>query len=75
MPPELFYVLLAYTVVRELWFHYTTHKLLNKLMSRSYFDFQTAEKQTKLSQAVKPRKPHPDFDAPDEDLGTLQGLG
>lgn len=34
---------LAYTFVRELFFLSTTHKLINKLMSRNYHEYKLAE--------------------------------
>jgi hypothetical protein len=40
---HILYALLAYCVVRELIFIYTVQKLVNKLMSRNYYDFKVSE--------------------------------
>lgn len=69
---HLIYILIGYMSVREIWFHYTTHKLVNKLMSRNYFDYRASEEQGKITQASS-QSPHLDLDPP-EDLGTLQGI-
>ena len=63
--------LVAYCLLREAYFLYTTHVLLNKLMSRNYHDYQIAQKQGKLME----QEPRPQFDEGiPEDLGTLQGI-
>lgn len=38
----------ALFVVREIVFQYSTHKLLNKLMSRNYHEFQISQKASKI---------------------------
>ena len=30
-------------MAREVWFFYVTHKLINKLMSKNYYDFKLSE--------------------------------
>lgn len=35
--------LIVYCVVRELFFLYSTHKLINKILSRSYYEYKMAE--------------------------------
>lgn len=64
--------LLAYTLIREVVFHLTTQRLINKLMSRDYRDYvysQTADfggKKTKpKEQEVPPR----------DDIGVLTDFG
>lgn len=49
---KAFYALLLYCAARELWFHYQTHKLLNKAMSQTYYDYRLAE-------TLKPAKVDP----------------
>lgn len=36
-------ILAVYTVARELFFHYTVQKLLNKAMSRSFHEYKVAD--------------------------------
>lgn len=38
-------VLGCYTIGREIFFHYSTHKLLDKLMSRNYSEYSFVKKQ------------------------------
>jgi hypothetical protein len=47
--PILFIVLLMYCLLREVVFWFNTQKLLNKLMSRSYFYFKTTQNLGKLN--------------------------
>lgn len=37
-------VLIGYLVVREIIFHYSTHKLLNKLMSKNYAEYKVSSR-------------------------------
>lgn len=61
---------MAYCVVREVYFMWQTNKLLNKLMSRNYYDFQVSD-QVGMEKPLQPiRMP----DVPFEDYGTLQGI-
>lgn len=65
-----FFVLLGVFVFRELFHAWQINKLLNKAMSRSFFEHE---------QALQIGKPRPtemkvDLDEP-EDLGALQGIG
>lgn len=43
-----FLILLAAFIARECFYQYTTHRLVNKLMSRSYFDFEQASNHATL---------------------------
>lgn len=64
-------ILLLYSLVREAYFIYSTQKLMNKLMSRNYQDFQMSEKSGKIN--PKPvRLPVPD-DEP-EDFSPLNDI-
>ena len=65
-----FYALLCFTLVRELFFMWQTHRLLNKAMSRSYFEHQQAQQMGK----VKISRAPPEDNDMEEDLGALQGI-
>ena len=60
-----FYGLLIYTLIREIVFWYASQKLLNKLMSRNYHEYQVGEAVTKtvrMNQPIKiPTEPVEDF--------------
>lgn len=67
-------------LLREVYHTWNTHKLLNKLMSRSYYDFQLAENSGKLEKTTPmPHQPTPedlDWDAQKLDMqGILEGIG
>ena len=65
-------LLLAYIVIRELVFLYSTHKLLNKLMSHNFHDY--TQSLTLAKEA--PQAPQIKIDDDEqEDLGTLHGIG
>lgn len=60
--------LIAYCLIREIFFLYSTQKLLNKLMSRNYNDYTSANKTSTDDKAT--------YKAPEEepeDLGLLTG--
>lgn len=62
--------LIAYCVVREFFFMYTVNKLVDKVMSRSYYDY-------KVSTEVGKQKPEQKFQLPPddaEDLGILNSF-
>ena len=40
MENNLIYFLIVYCLIREMFYTYTTHKLLNKIMSRNYHDYE-----------------------------------
>lgn len=44
MADKLLYGLCVYTVLREVYFMYSMHVLLNKCMSNSYYDYKKANK-------------------------------
>lgn len=58
-------------IARELYFHYLTHKLLNKIMSRDYADYRWADNSGKIN--TKP-KVKVDEGEP-EDFSILDGIG
>ena len=64
-------LLVLYIVGRESFFLYSTHKLVNKIMSHNYHDYQQ-------SAQVGKTKPQPAFKVQDDmedDLGILEGIG
>lgn len=69
---ETLIALAIFTIAREVYFQYTINKLINKLMSRNYLDYE-------MSQSAPNRtKPKPSVKATasvDEDLGVLSGIG
>ena len=64
-------LLLGYILIREFMYYHHTHKLLNKLMSRNYQEYQ-------FSQAIKPEEPKPFepvvIEENDQDFARLRGL-
>lgn len=70
-PVPLFIALVFYTLAREVIFWVTTQRLINKIMSRNYHEFQMAEKASKLEETPPSRS---DLD-PNEDFGRLSDLG
>jgi hypothetical protein len=64
-----FFSLLLLMMIREVLWMWTTQKLLNKAMSRSYHEYQVAEN------VCKPREDKIKVDDDlREDLGSLQGI-
>ena len=63
--------LLVFIAIRETFFLITTHRLINKIMSTNYRDFQLSSNPGRMDTEVKPK-----FDDPqdDEDLGSLTGI-
>ncbi len=59
--------LVGYCLVRECIYLYTTHKLVNKIMSRSFHEYQLANKAGKIEKT----KVTSVDNTPDEDLGIL----
>lgn len=57
--------------VRELYFLYSTHKLLNKLMSRNYFEYQTASGLGASKESPATNR----SEDMEEDFGSLNGIG
>jgi len=66
---SLVVTLLIYCFVREIFFLYSTQKLLNKLMSRNYNDY-TAANRTTTDQVATYKGPEEE----PEDLGPLTGF-
>lgn len=62
-------LLLIAFLAREVWFHYATNRLLDKLMSRNYYDYQVSSKAGKIEEPPKPFKL--DDEEPEEDLGRI----
>lgn len=67
---QIILFLIFYIFVREVFFLYSTQKFVNKIMSRSYYEYQ----QSKQIEPVQPPVRKFDNDEP-EDLGTLEGFG
>lgn len=57
---SLISVLLIYSVLREVVFWVTTHRLLNKLMSRSFHEYQMGNNVGKIEDQVTPLNPFAD---------------
>lgn len=59
MITTLLFLLAGYIVVREIFFMYTTNKLINKLMSRNYHEYKAAETidQKPVNQFIQPEDP------------------
>ena len=70
MEDKIIYGLVGYCLLRELFYLYSVQKLVNKLMSRSYYEYNQAVK-------FEPQKPQMKFKEEDEveDLGVLSGIG
>lgn len=63
--------LFVYIAVREIFFMYSTHKLVNKIMSHSFYDYQ---KSVQAGKPVPEKMVIKDLDE-GEDFGALQGFG
>lgn len=59
--------LLIFIALREIWFSYSTNKLLNKLMSRDYQSYTQSEKKPEVHKVFLNQDP-------EEDLGPLDGF-
>lgn len=66
--------LFAVILIQQVWHHYTIQKLINKLMSRNYHEYQLAENVNKSLNSENKFISSADGDIP-EDLGVLQGFG
>ena len=64
--------LLVFILLREIWNAYVMHRMVSKIMSRNYSDFQYAEKVGRIKNEVAPQKVYDPDDA--EDLGALTGI-
>jgi hypothetical protein len=63
--------LLVFIFAREVFFLLTTHRLINKIMSANYRDFQLSSQTGRMKNEVKKEK----FELEEEeDLGALSGL-
>lgn len=61
--------LVVYSVIREVFFLYSTHKLVNKIMSRDYNSYKMAESGPSHEPAT-----FKGIEEEPEDLGTLQAF-
>lgn len=68
MELRVIYVLLAYTMLREIIFNYSLNKLINKLMSRNYHEYEAAS-HVSAKKRIEIKVPQD----PVEDLGVLGG--
>ncbi len=64
-------VLVLFILAREVLFHYTTHKFVNKIMSNNFHDYQQSITLAKTEPKAQP-KVQEEFE---EDLGSLNGIG
>lgn len=62
--------LLAFILIRELFFMHSLNKLLNKFMSRNYYDFKIAEEVPKSN--AKTPEARQEFNELPESIGILQ---
>ena len=69
--PVIIGLLLLYIITREVFFLYSTHKLINKIMSHNFHDYQ----QSLTSAKAVPAQPTPQPEDEPEDLGVLDGFG
>ena len=67
-----FYYLLIFTAVREVVFQITTHRMINKIMSRGYYEYQQAKGVSRQKKADNTLKVQEDLP---EDLGSLAEIG
>lgn len=67
-----FYAVLAYTICREVFFMFTVHKLVNKLMCRSLHEYRLAESVYQKKDPGQTEFKENEFDR--EDMGSLQGI-
>jgi hypothetical protein len=63
--------LVAYILFREIFFLYSTQKLINKIMSRSFFDYQQGLRVGKTEEGIGGKVQEDLAD----DLSTLNGIG
>lgn len=56
-------------IIQQLFWSITTHRLVNKLMCRNYFEYKQAE------QAFTPQPQKIQIPDPEEDMGILDGMG
>lgn len=65
-------LLVGYCIIRELVFLVSTHKLINKLMSRNYHEYTISESRGKMGNQETTRQPG--FRDDPEDLGILESI-
>lgn len=65
-------ILIAYCLIREVYFMWSQQKLVNKLMCRNYHEFQVSEKAGKIVPNAQPKIPADSGD--NEDLNYLSGI-
>ncbi len=66
-----FALVIGYCLLREIYFLYAVHSLLNKLMSRNYHEFQITESRGKMKPQEPVRRADDDMM---EDFGILSGI-
>ena len=64
-------LLVFYIICREVFFLYSTHKMINKIMSHNFHDYQQSVNVRPIKH--EPLKLQPEDQA--EDLGSLEGFG
>lgn len=67
------FLLMVYLIGREVFFLYSTNKLINKLMSHNFRDYQQSLQSGKAQSIIN--NPPKEFDDIPEDLEILQGIG
>lgn len=69
---KIIVALLVYIFLREIWNAIVMHRMINKIMSRNYADFQYSNNVGRIKNEVAPQKVYDPEDA--EDLGALTGI-
>ena len=66
------YALLCFMVVRECFYIYSSNKLLDKLMSRNYNEYEWTRN---LKKTLEPQTPKQEPEDVPEDLSIMNGFG
>lgn len=71
-PIDLIFVLITYILIRETTFIYSTHKMVNKIMSRSFHDYEFSKNVSKTLNSDQTKKIQEEMP---EDLSPIQNFG
>lgn len=63
---QIYAALLMFILVREVFYHYSTNKLVNKLMSRNYFEYARA-----VITPVENKNESSEYPEPEEDFAAI----
>lgn len=70
----LIYALLAFIVIREVIFQVSLQRLVNKLMSRSFYEYQTAKSVGKLEESKSAPTDSEDYGERAREVSAMVGL-